>query len=312
MTCHRPYTAYRAVNGVTKTGKHRITFKKSQGLVGTEMKVACGQCYGCRLEKSRVWAMRCMHESKMHKDNYFLTLTYNDENLPEKESLVKRHLQLFFKKVRKKYDFRYYACGEYGDKSSRPHYHVIMFGLRIDDLRYYSGSGSGRLYTSSYLEKEWSHGFVTIGSVTFESCAYVARYVMKKWRAKTKEEFEKHYERVDKETGELYSVEPEFQVMSRRPGIGTEFYNKYKRDMYQFGSDGQVVVRAGVQGQTPRFYDNKYENESTCRFKKIQRIKKGRRKKAEERASDNTEARLNVKENIAMRIAKKRLPRTLN
>ena len=316
MPCYRPYTAYRSKSGKSSTGKHPIVFNKKLGLKDSEIKIACGQCYGCRMEKSRIWAMRCMHEAKLHDFNYYLTLTYDDEHLaqlPKKNSLSKRHLQLFWKRLRKAgYKFRYYACGEYGEQKERPHYHAILFNLPIPDLKYHSTTRSGhKLYNAESINEHWPHGFVVIGNVTFESAAYVARYVMKKRSSKTKHELDQHYERLDTETGELYNLEPEFQVMSRRPGIGTEFYQTFKKDMYQAGTDGKVYIRGGVSCKPPNFYESKYELESNDNFRQIERIKERRRKSYEDRAGDNTEARLLVKESISKNIATKRLPRNI-
>jgi len=310
MPCNKPYTAYRSRNGKSTTGKHPIVFNKANGLPGSELKVRCGQCWGCRLEHSRLWALRNVHESKLHDNNQYLTLTYNDDEIPTNRSLFKPHLQRFWKRLRKHgYNIRYYACGEYGDETERPHYHAIVFNLDVPDKKYYKAHNGNKLYQSQTLNNIWSHGNVIIGNVTFESCAYVSRYIMKKWKARSQYELDKHYERINKSTGEIYQIEPEYQTMSRNPGIGKKFYDKYKSDFYQDGTDGKVTIRGGIQCSTPIFYDSKFESESETNFLKLETIKLRRREHAEARAEDNTPSRLNTKESILRNKINKQLPR---
>ena len=316
MPCYSPYTAYRSRTGKNaKTGKHPIVFKKSLGIPSQEIKIACGQCYGCRLESSRIWALRCLHESKIHDYNEYITLTYDEESLQKlkyPDSTEMEHLKKFWKKLRKKNNIRYYACSEYGEETGRPHYHAIVFGLKLDDKKYYKTVDNYKLYNSAYLNRTWGHGNVIIGNVTFESCAYVARYVMKKWKSRTQYELDKHYERINKETGEVYQIEPEKQYMSRRPGIGTGYYKKFKEDFYQAGTDGRISIRGGIKTKPPSFYDSKYELESNTKFRIIESIKQQRRFEAEQDSANNTPSRLRTRESIARNIATKRLPRPNN
>ena len=141
--------------------------------------------------------------------NCFVTLTYNDEHLPANGSLNKRDITLFLKRLRKRYGkgIRYYQCGEYGELLSRPHHHAILFNHDFEDKQLWSVRGGVRLYRSASLEQLWPYGYSTIGDVTFESAAYVARYVVKKITGEREGE---HYR------GKM----PEFATMSRRPGIG--------------------------------------------------------------------------------------------
>jgi len=133
MACYHPIQAWRSKKVNKETGKRSIVFQRSEAFVDMPVVVPCGQCIGCRLEKSRQWAIRCVHESKCHDDNIFVTLTYNNENLPKDGSLCLADLQKFMKRLRKKYGagIRYFACGEYGEKLKRPHYHVCIFGLNF-------------------------------------------------------------------------------------------------------------------------------------------------------------------------------------
>lgn len=221
--------------------------------------INCGRCIGCRLEKSRQWALRSVLESKMHDENCFLTLTYRPESLkePQDYSLKKEHLQRFFKELRRNQDkkIRYFACGEYGEKLNRPHFHVCLFGYDPPDKVFYKQTSQGHnLYISEFLEKIWSFGFVVVGELTFESVAYTARYITKKI---TGDKAESHYQAIYEETGELIELEPEFCLMSRRPGIGKEFYTKYKGDCYPKDS---ITVR-GVKMKPPSYFDKLYEEE---------------------------------------------------
>lgn len=206
----------------------------------------CGQCYACRLNKSRDWATRCVLESKMHKQNCFITLTYDDEHLPRDLSLHKEDFVKFIKRLRKNTGakIRFYMAGEYGSQFSRPHFHACLFGYRPDDLQLWSVRQGIKLYRSLTIEKAWQfRGFVTVGDVTFESAAYVARYVMKKI---TGDRAEEHYQ----------GREPEYNNMSRMPGIGTPFFERYGEDIY---NKDFVVIRDGIKCKPPRFFDSIYD-----------------------------------------------------
>ena len=238
-------------------GKRKIVFNPRDGFSDLPILLPCGQCIGCRLERSRQWAIRCMHEAQLHDENSYITLTYNDKNLPKDGSLNLRHFQLFMKRLRKKTGkkIRFYHCGEYGEKFKRPHYHACLFGYQFPDLRYFKTINGNKLYTSKYLDSVWTNkngetmGFSTIGNVTFESAAYVARYIMKKING---EKAEAHY--VNKETGEI--LKPEYTTMSRRPGgLGAEWLKKYKTDVYP----GDFVVVRGKKMKPPKYYDRQYE-----------------------------------------------------
>ena len=268
-----------------------IVFNPTHGWVDRPLTIPCGQCVGCRLERSRQWAVRCVHEASLHEDNCFITLTYNNESLPEDGSLNKKHFQDFMKRLRKKYKnkkIRYYHCGEYGDKNFRPHYHAIIFGLEFDDQKLFTVNNGEKLYTSEKLEKLWPFGFSTIGTVTFESAAYVARYVMKKVNGKNAKN---HYERVDSNTGEIYSLVPEYNTMSRRPGIASGWFDKYKDDVYP--SDN-IHLREKTF-RPPKFYDKMYEH---LMPNEMEKIKMQRMKNMQKHVKDNTAERLAVKEQV--------------
>lgn len=287
MPCYHPLRGFRARH-VNESGKRGIVFDRKAGFVDQPVEVPCGQCIGCRLERSRQWAMRCYHESKLYEDNCFVTLTYNDESLPEGGTLVKKHFQDFMKRLRFSHPerkIRYFHCGEYGETTFRPHYHAILFNLAFEDQKLFSIKNGFRLYTSDRLERIWGHGFATVGSVTFDSAGYCARYIMKKV---TGDDAEKHYQRIDPDTGEIFAVEPEYCTMSRRPGIGKGWLEKYKDQTYP----SDTVVINGAVMRPPKFYDSQLSDDER------ERIKHRRMSRALEHAADNTLARLRVRQTV--------------
>jgi len=238
--------------------------------------IPCGTCMGCRLEKSRQWATRCMHEASLYEDNCFITLTYNDENLPKDGSLNKKHFQSFMKRLRSTYadtKIRFYGCGEYGDNFSRPHYHACLFNFDFPDKRLWKRSTVDPLYTSDTLERLWGMGFCTIGTLTFDSAAYVARYCTKKVNGKLAAD---HY------AGRL----PEFGLMSLKPGIGSGWFEKWKGDC--FPSD--YLVTNGHKCKPPRFYDKKLKVEDPYLYEKIKELRQVRR--GAKNSDDDTHRRL--------------------
>lgn len=274
---------------VSGTGKRQIVFNKRQGFTDMPMEVPCGRCIGCRMEKAQQWATRCMHEASLHADNCFITLTYNDENLPRDWSLNKSHFQLFMKRLRKRFSsmrFRFYMCGEYGDQNGRPHYHALLFGLDFPDKKVHSKSGEKTHYTSDILAKVWGMGHVLIGPVNPQTAAYCARYNLKKV---TGEMAEKHYQRINSETGEYYQLQPEYTNMSLKPGIGAAWFDKYQSDCYP----SDFIVVAGQKKPVPQFYDKKLRKGDEALY---ERIKKKRVIRALQHKSESTPERLAVRE----------------
>lgn len=211
--------------------------------------VACKQCIGCKLEHSRQWAVRCAHESSLHSRNCFLTLTYSQEHLPAGGTLVPADWELFMRRLRKfaARKLRFFMCGEYGERWRRPHYHALVFGFDFDDKVLWRNTAAGfRLYRSRDLERLWPLGHSSVGSVSFESAGYVARYVTKKFTSPGI----RGYEHVDVHTGEVFQVVPEFARMSRRPGIGAAWFERFRRDVYPHG---YVEVEGRKMG-VPEFY----------------------------------------------------------
>lgn len=278
MPCYYPLEMYRQKSGPNPNGKWPLTPNQKHADQSQEsVKVPCGRCIGCRLERSRQWAIRCEHERSLHEQSCFVTFTYHDDNVPYGDSgnltLNPRHLQLFFKKLRKQLDpvkIRYFACGEYGSRTSRPHYHAIIFGWYPPDAKLYSTSMGNNIYVSGFLNSTWGLGNCPFGDATFESSAYVARYIC------------------DKKLGRLSSfyedngIEPEFVRMSRNPGIGSDWYDKYQTDLWPVD---QLVIRNGIVTKPGRYYTKKLESSSPELHQKIkdERIKMASRNGPETR-----------------------------
>lgn len=245
MSCKFPIRGYRSKAGRSENGSWPVVFNIHDGYKDLPIEVPCGRCISCRLERSRQWAIRCINESQMYDDNCFITLTYNDEHIPRNGSLKVKDFQKFMKRLRKKYgpDVRFFHCGEYGEKYNRPHYHAIIFNHDFSDKYYWRNSKGNKLYRSEELEKLWKLGNSEIGEVTFESAAYVARYCVKKISGPKAEE---HYGKRKKE----------YCTMSRRPGIGRPWLDKYQGDLYP---EGRMIVRHGLVCRTPRYYDEIYD-----------------------------------------------------
>nr|UQB76413.1 replication associated protein [Flumine microvirus 24] len=241
MACYRPVLAWRAPNGSIVFGAERPDHRA--------LSLPCGYCIGCRLARSRAWAIRCMHESQMHAVSSFVTLTYSDTYA--KPSLRYRDFQLFMKRLRfkKRTPVRFFMCGEYGSVNKRAHFHALLFGVSFDGLQ---DIGKG-LSRSVELERLWPFGFSSIGSVTYASAGYVARYALKKVYGRAAVD---HYKRVDLCTGEVFQVVPEFAHMSLKPGLGYTWFQKYWREV-ALARDGVIVD--GVKNSSPRYYDKLLE-----------------------------------------------------
>jgi hypothetical protein len=250
-----------------------------------KLRLPCSRCVGCRLERSRQWAIRCVHEASLYENNCFITLTYAPSHLPKDGSLDVREFQLFMKRLRKKYGegIRFFHCGEYGEKHGRPHYHAILFNFDFSDKYLWKEDNGYKLYRSPSLEALWPYGHSSVGTATFESAAYVARYILKKV---TGDSADDHYlSKVNPFTGEVFKLKPEYTTMSRRPGIASAWYDLYKDDVH---SSDSVVIRAR-QMRPPRFYDSRYELTNPEDF---EALKEARKRKAEPLAKDLTEPRL--------------------
>ena len=255
------------------------------------LKLPCGQCIGCRLEYSRQWADRCVMESLTTPDDmsWFVTLTYDDDHLPPLLSDISDSPypgsidwddhQLFFKRLRehaarKGYgdNLRHYSASEYGTKELRPHYHSMIYNLKLPDLTYYKRNKLGDvLYNSDFLTDLWGKGFVVVGQASWRTAAYTARYVVKKRKGKDAADFY-----------DAFDIKPESTRSSNRPGIATDYYNQHWQDLY-YGASQKIVLPpvGGVPYLTtpPRFFDEKFKKIDPER---LEQIKLKRRDIAEE------------------------------
>lgn len=297
MPCYSPITAWRSMDINQGTGKRPLVFSRNKGQPGSELQIPCNNCVGCRLDRSRSWSTRIMHERREHDLAVFLTLTYNDHFLPKGGTLVKRDFQLFMKRLRMYHHYnnpeagkiKYFMCGEYGGKTLRPHYHAIVMGLDFADKKFCKlGKREDRIYTSEKLDELWGLGHCWIGSVTTQSAGYVARYCLDKINGEMAYE---HYKRFNPETGEVWDVIPEFQAGSQKLGLAhfeQHFEQMYKRD--------SCIVQ-GKEVPIPKYYDKKLEQIDP---ELLADIKEKRKAKALLRKADTTYERLKVREEIKL------------
>lgn len=265
MSCYYPLKAF--VLGKREDNNKNIIKVVSADFDGSEYSnagfkqigIPCGKCIGCRLDYSRTWANRMIAEASYYDSNYFLTLTYDDDHLPPKRdgsiinSLVKKDVQLFLKRLRKKLSdqkIRFFCAGEYGSLNMRPHYHLILFNCKLDDLKFLRENELHQPYfVSDTISRLWNFGFHIIANVNWDTCAYVARYVMKKQKGFGSSVYEK------------YNFEPEFSTMSRKPGIGFNFYDDHKEELYAYGSLN-ISTRDGSKLIKPcKYYDSLFDVE---------------------------------------------------
>lgn len=261
------------------------------------VQVPCGHCIGCQLDRSRQWADRMLCELQSARGKgIFITLTYapakvpfgwykdNQDCLHRSYTLDKRDLQGFNKKLRAAYDghghygdlpvrrIRYYGAGEYGEMTLRPHYHEIIFGLDLADVGAVPAvNDAGQVvtnelghvyYKSKLLEKLWPNGLVSCAEVSWRTCAYVARYVTKKWESGYK----------TKETYQFFGVIPEFSIMSRRPGIGAEYFDKWLdshdgMDLLDIAKLSLGDQEGAKQIKVPKYVKRKYRDDPNTKEK---------------------------------------------
>lgn len=299
MPCFHPLRGYRA-NSPNANGKFPVVFNFQAGFADQPISLPCGQCVGCRLERSRQWALRCVHESKMYEENCFITLTYAESNLPPNGSLRVEDWQLFMKRFKSAVRYnegkdrakgiKFYHCGEYGSQFGRPHYHALIFNYDFKDKVYKRVNRNGdRIYTSDFLASLWPHGVKEqqeIGAVTYQSAAYVARYIMKKI---TGDDAVAYY-------GER---KPEYTTMSN--GIGRGFFEKYYKDIFPH----DFVVHEGKKHRVPRFYENMYEAmphdiPSVIAMSPKRKLKAKRKLAGQKHAADNTPERRRTRELVQL------------
>lgn len=312
MVCFHPVTQYKSF---TEDGKIKWVFDKGKaamGLLAQPVVRPCGQCIGCRLDKSRDTATRCLCESQMYSRNCFITLTVDDEHMNEVFpgfGLCHRPWQLFLKQLRKRfagydrvekpdwwpdnqvwnyYPIRALMCGEYGSLLKRPHYHACLFNFDFEDKTLWTIRNGVKLYRSAELEKLWPYGYSTIGEVNFQSAAYLSRYVTKKITGDMADE---HY--FNPETGEI--MKSEYVQYPRGFGLGRLWLDKYETDVYP--SDLIVMNSGKLKIRPPRYYDKIYDLTNPDKFADI---KAERIKRASAHSNDTTFERLLVREQCQM------------
>lgn len=260
MSCYHPIQAYLMAS--SGTPKRKIVFNLNPFCDNTNVRpieLPCGKCIGCKLDYSRQWANRCMLELGYHKSSYFCTFTYDDAHLPKGyscdpdtgecispvASLRRRDAQLLLKRIRKRFSgqkIRFFGSGEYGTQTLRPHYHIILFGLELDDLETYKkGEKVGFYYNSPSLSECWPQGFCVVAKVTWDTCAYVARYCLKKHALSGQDAYRRA------------CIEPEFSMCSRRPGIGRQYYDDHP-EMFDFAYINLPGESGGKKVPPPRYY----------------------------------------------------------
>lgn len=276
MPCYRPVTAWQPPDG------GQLVFREKRD--HREIEIPCGQCIGCRIQRQQMWAFRCLAEASQHRDNWFVTLTYAPEHLPAYGSLCHRHWQLFAKRVRRTVGpFRYLMCGEYGEQTHRPHYHALMFGLDLPDVRAVSVRRQYPVFASDRLSKLWRLGHVELGSVTAESARYCASYVLKDAPAP---------ELLNECTGELVQLVKPYGRMSLRPGLGDAWIRRYYPEVFAHGvcysNDKQFVI--------PSRFKHILDEIDPAAFEQLQQeaIAKA------QASPDNGRERLAVRESVAL------------
>lgn len=267
MPCETPVRAYQRADGGALKFNPPDTNKG--GYTYNALDIPCGVCILCRQEQARQWAVRIVHEAQSWKESSFITLTYSDENLPKHGSLRYQDLVRFWKRLRKQIgSIRYYAVGEYGDQTLRPHYHACLFGQAFTEGRIITREKPTRLWTTPTLNEMWGLGNVQVGSLTFETARYTASYVLKKLTSK------KQYVRVDEETGELVKLEQPRPFMSKN--LGKAWWVNYQAHTT---AHDYVVISAKKQ-KPPKAYD-RWLGEMDKQ--KLDEIKKNRKARAKEK-----------------------------
>ena len=283
MSCYHPIPAFRTPDGVV--------FKERSGVdILGRLDLPCGQCIGCRMRRASDWQLRIMHEAQFHDANSFVTVTYDQQNLPERYSLRYRDVQLWLKRLRRYYvgrTIRFYVVGEYGGQTSRPHYHACLFGVDFRSDRVVAGkSSSGQLfYESALLTQLWRLGRCSVQDLTPETAGYCSRYILTKALGKNADEARKF----TLPDGEVVERVPEFARMSLRGGIGSDWFDRYHRDVFPH----DFVVAGGAKRRAPRYYDTLLDRKSA---EVLEAVKEERAARARLHVAEQSDERLRVRE----------------
>ena len=247
-TCTFPKKAWTPIN--PDSGLSMFFYQPDEAILPQykQIKIPCRKCDKCKASYASEWAVRMAMEMQTHEQNTFITLTYDEDHYAV--SLRSKDWTDFMKRLRKycakhhNLKIRFQRCSEYGDKTHRPHFHAIIFGFDFPDNQYIGKSGKGApMYRSEILNKLWGKGLCTIGEANMATATYLAKYITKTIYG-TKDEngsyysgggHNSNYEKTDPDTGEVITLEHESMTMSNRPGIGLEYYKKYKTDLFPSG-----------------------------------------------------------------------------
>lgn len=273
MPCYHPVPAW-TDRRIGPNRKFGVTFRKSEAWTDRPISLPCGKCIGCRIKRANEWGTRCMNELRDYRGRAsFITLTYTPENLPPGGTLRLTDLQKFLKRVRKAgHQIRYFAAGEYGERTQRPHYHLVVFGYMPHDRVHIPGNRTIPLYRSRELTELWGLGDAKLSPVTRENATYVAKYTLSKYD----------------ETGnkrDFAGRQAPFLTMSTHPGIGSNYAREHARALVRL--DG-IRLRGGQLAALPRYYEKviaRHDPES------ISGLKTRRKEKAD--TNDTLETLLN-------------------
>lgn len=334
MPCFSPLQGWRS-KSVNESGKRSLVFKEQHGLESLgPVNIPCGQCIGCRLERSRQWAMRCLHEASLYENNCFITLTYNDKNLPSDWSLQKRDYQLFMKNLRKRFVpknpfnkneypslhdqfkkmfwVRYFHCGEYGEECGN-------CGKNKDDCRLLGCNNWTPIIGRP-------HYHACLFNIDFaDKVLYKTQNGVKLYTSPTLQELWPHgfstigdvnfesaayvaryiMKKINGEKAEEHYLgrQPEYTTMSRRPGIGQGWFDLFKEEVYPTN----FIVMNGKKMTPPKYYDKQLEDYDKSL---LLQMKKLREKLAKKHEPDNTLRRLRDREEVKLSQTRK-LFRTL-
>lgn len=349
MSCYHPLKAWPVPGQRTLNGKQAYKILQLKTLSGSGyatvmagrdfefynnhkkecISIPCQKCIGCRLTYARQWADRCLLELQYHKDAWFVTLTYNDEHVPRSMygdpetgearpclTLDRRHVQLFLKRLRKAVEptkIRYFGCAEYGPSTWRPHYHLIIFGLPLDDLALKRQDMDGKVsaFTSKTLSDAWSLrpfgnyspimdplGDVECSSVTWSACNYVARYIVKKQLGPDGKDF---YER--------FNIASPFTFMSTSPGIGRAYFEEYQEVLYRHDSVAVSTPDGGRSVRPPRYFDRLFDVAQPDRLQEIKEARRFMAEQAEKFKLSKTSLNIYDLQALEERVANQKLPK---
>lgn len=275
MPCYHPIPAWRMNSGEITLNRVRRFEAKD------DLHLPCGSCIGCRTSRARAWALRCQLELTAHENACWSTLTYEEKYKPP--TLQKLHLSAWLKRLRRHATnrIRFFASGEYGEQTKRPHYHAILYGVSLGE--------------ASLVQQAWPFGYAQTDPLTTAAIAYVAGYVAKKigWKELPRGE------QVDPDTGEVYNYQPAFIQMSRRPGIGGNA-------RIHTPSWKEFAVQNGHPVPVPRYLHDAWKNTATKEeIEELEWTKEQHIREKFQLTGGLTDTKLMIKE--ASAIAKQRL-----